>query len=142
MAVPSYPFTWTENTNDVQEKRAQFWRGQNSIAIKQMISEPMSLNMPKRFTNNNMHEKIWNLKPRKDDVWIVTYPKSGTTMVSEMLWQMSTGCQVKSRESKRKLGLRVPFVEFSCLASGMKMPTPIFEDVDKKQEHETLVKLM
>ena len=142
MAVPSYPFTWTETTNDVHEKRAQFWRGQNSIAIKQMISEPMLLNMPKRFTSENMHEKIWNLKHREDDVWIVTYPKSGTTMVSEMLWQMSTGCQVKSRESKRKLGLRVPFVEFSCLASGMKMPTPIFEDENKKKDHETLVKLM
>ena len=139
MAVPSYPFTWTENTNDVQEKRARFWRGQNAMAIKQMISEPMLLNMPKRFTDNNMHEKIWNLKPRKDDVWIVTYPKSGTTMVAEMLWQMSTGCQVKSKESKRKLGIRVPFVEFSCLASGMKMNTPIFEDENKKQEHETLV---
>ena len=138
MTLPSYPFTWTENDKDDQEKRAQLWRGPKSMAIsiKQMISEPMSLNMPKYFTENNMHTQIWNLKPRKDDLWIVTYPKSGTTMASELLWQMSTGCDVKSKDSRRKLILRVPFLEYSCLSHGMKMNNPTFENDENRQDHE------
>ena len=135
----SYPYTWTENEKDDQEKRSQFWRGPNAISVYQMISDPMSVNMPKYFTDEVMHKKIWNLKPRSDDLWIITYPKSGTTMASEMLWQLSTGCDVKSKESKRKLTLRCPFLEYSCLASStsnMKMNSLTFEDEEKEKEHE------
>ena len=137
MASP-YPFVWTETDVAEQEKRASFWTSPNAISVKQMISHPMYLNMPKYFIGEGMHEKIWNMKPRPDDLWIVTYPKSGTTMSAEMLWQLSTGCDVKSKASKRKLTIRCPFVEFSCLGgiNGMKMKTPNFDDDEQKKEHE------
>ena len=134
----TYPFTWKENETEDQEKRAKFWTRPDAISIKQMISEPMSCNMPKNFISEGMHKRIWNLKPRADDLWIVTYPKSGTTMTSELLWQMSTGCDVKSEQSKTKLTKRSPFLEYTTLASNKTMDavSPTFQDENKKREWE------
>ena len=134
-----YPFTWKENDKEDQEKRARFWTKPGAISIKQMISDPMSCNMPTSFIKEEMHTKIWNLKPRPDDLWIVTYPKSGTTMASELLWQMSTGCDVKSEESKRKLLIRCPFLEYTTLAANDAMieknkMLPKFENEQQKRD--------
>ena len=46
-----------------------------------MKSSPMGIMLPTRFPGvEKMLERIWNFKPRKDDVWIVTYAKCGTTL--------------------------------------------------------------
>ena len=110
-----YPFEWSENSKEDQEYRAKFWTGYNSIAVHSVISSPMGVNMPKPFVTNGIHMKIWNMKPRPDDIWLVTYPKCGTTMSQELLWQMSRGCDVTSEESKTNLFRRSPFLEVGGL---------------------------
>ena len=62
-----------------------------------------------------MGEKIWNFTPRKDDIWIVTYPKCGTTLTQELTWQIVNGVQLDSEESKKQLFVRSPFLEAGCL---------------------------
>ena len=109
MAKP-YPFTWAENSIEDQERRAKCWTAHISIAVESVVSHPMEVNMPKSFVQRKVHERIWNMKPRPDDIWIVTYPKSGTTMGQELLWQMSRGCNVDSDESKKQLFERSPFL--------------------------------
>ena len=113
-----YPFQWRENSKEDQERRAKFWTGHTSLAVHSVISTPMELNMPKAFVEKNIHKRIWNMASRPNDIWLVTYPKSGTTMGQELLWQMSTGCTVNSEESKKPILQRSPFIEFGGLTKG------------------------
>ena len=115
MADSTYPFTWTENSKEDQDMRAKFYASHKTNFVQQVISHPMGVNMPKEFVEKNIHTRIWKMQPRSDDVWVVTYPKSGTTMVQELLWQMSRGCDVNSEESKKKLLARSPFLEMGAL---------------------------
>jgi hypothetical protein len=110
-----YPFEWKENTKEDQDFREKLWTGHNSLAVHTMTSTPMNLNMPITFIQNGIHKEIWNMKPRSDDIWLVTYPKCGTTMGQELLWQMSRGCNVTSEESKTQLFSRSPFLEIGAL---------------------------
>ena len=57
-------------------------------------------------------------------------------MASELLWQMSTGCDVKSEKSKQKLTVRCPFLEFTTLTSNneVNQVLPTLEDENQKRE--------
>ncbi len=83
--------------------------------------------MPKRF--EPFAERIWNFEAKPDDIWIVTFPKSGTTLTQELMWQIAHGCNVDSEESKQNIFLRVPFIEFSALQTSV-MPAPSLESDD------------
>ena len=51
---------------------------------------------------------------RPSDVWVVTYPKCGTTWTQEMVWQVVN--KVDMEGGKVDLGERFPFLEFDTLA--------------------------
>ena len=87
--------------------------------------DQMDVLMPQAFADDNMGQRIWDLKPKPDDIWIVTYPKCGTTMTQELVWQiinLSKGGQLDSEKAKEFLLLRVPFVELTCLIRKGKDP--------------------
>ena len=49
-------------------------------------SEPGDVYMTKKFAL--LAEAVYNMEVRPDDVWIVTYPKCGTTWTQELVWQV------------------------------------------------------
>jgi len=54
-------------------------------------------------------EEIRCMEVRDDDIWVVTYPKSGTTWMQELVWQVVNN--FNTHEGKAFLGSRFPFLE-------------------------------
>ena len=60
---------------------APIFTAKESFYGSMMRSSPMGILLPTNFPGfEKLLERIWNFKPRKDDIWIVTYAKSGTTL--------------------------------------------------------------
>lgn len=57
-------------------------------------------------------ENIYNFEVRPDDVWIVTFPRSGTTWTQEMVWLIANDLDYK-RAAETSLLMRFPFLEYS-----------------------------
>lgn len=53
---------------------------------------------------------VKDFEVRDDDIWIVTYPKCGTTFVSEMIWLLSSDLDYKQAEMQ-KLVCRITHIE-------------------------------
>ncbi|EFX84144.1 hypothetical protein DAPPUDRAFT_301389 [Daphnia pulex] len=54
-------------------------------------------------------ETVYNLKPRADDVYVLTFPKCGTTWMQELVWLVVNDCNFE--KAKAPLNIRSPFLE-------------------------------
>uniref|UniRef100_A0A069DSW0 Putative sulfotransferase n=1 Tax=Panstrongylus megistus TaxID=65343 RepID=A0A069DSW0_9HEMI len=59
-------------------------------------------------------DKYYNFDLRSDDVWIVTFMKSGTTLTQELVWMISNNLDYGT-SSKKPLFERCPFFEFNIM---------------------------
>ena len=76
--------------------------------------------MPRTYLD--IAEKIRNFAVKEDDIWIVTYPKSGTTWTQEMVWQIVNN--VDKERGQLPLFTRTPFLEFQCITKDMPFGCP------------------
>ncbi|KAF7265623.1 hypothetical protein GWI33_020976 [Rhynchophorus ferrugineus] len=67
--------------------------------------------MPLRF--KEMQEEISNWDTNEEDVWICSFPKTGTTWTQEMAWMIMNDLDFET--GKINLGARSPFLEVSAL---------------------------
>ncbi|KZS03672.1 Sulfotransferase family cytosolic 1B member, partial [Daphnia magna] len=68
-------------------------------------------------------EKVYRFQPRNDDVWVVTFPKCGTTWTQELVWMIMNDCD-KVR-GKAPLLIRSPFLEFPYMLPPETMPAEL-----------------
>jgi len=54
-------------------------------------------------------KKLSTFKPRPSDVWIMTFPKSGTTWMQDLVWLVENDCDFEG--AKKSLHIRSPFLE-------------------------------
>lgn len=66
--------------------------------------------MPQHFVDNYL-ERIKNMEIFEDDVWVVTFPKCGTTWTQEMSWMIGHNLDYKT-SLETKLDERFPFIEY------------------------------
>ncbi|RUS70421.1 hypothetical protein EGW08_021820 [Elysia chlorotica] len=79
------------------------------------------------FPNMFFHQirDIHTFDVREDDIWVVTYPKSGTTWVQEIVYLLMNDLDTE-KASRTNISLRFPYFEF--MEPGLKtiaeMPSP------------------
>uniref|UniRef100_A0A023F5I8 Putative sulfotransferase domain protein n=2 Tax=Triatoma infestans TaxID=30076 RepID=A0A023F5I8_TRIIF len=70
--------------------------------------QPSGLIMPKEFSR--YIDRIKNFQVRPDDVWVISYPKCGTTWTQEMVWLIGNDLDYEGSKNKL-LFQRFPFLE-------------------------------
>ena len=71
------PFKWIPITDEERAERRKLYLSDTSIEVNMVKSEPLGLYMPAKYVQ--YAEEIYNFEVRPSDIWVVTYPKCGTT---------------------------------------------------------------
>ncbi|XP_058833560.1 luciferin sulfotransferase-like [Topomyia yanbarensis] len=128
---PTYRTSWKKRNQPgfVLVEPKQYWR----IPIREPGWKPLPCCLTTRF--KNMADEFRAMKVHKDDVWLASYPKSGTTWSQEMIWLICNNLDYEEAR-KKLLFMRFPFVEINGIADlpgGMdffklaqQMPSPRF----------------
>jgi len=78
---------------------------------------------PQRFVvragEREVIKRIYNMQVTEKDVWVVTYPRSGTTWTQEMVWNIVNNCQF-DKATKTDIDEKFFFLDMDFLGSGSK----------------------
>ncbi|CAK1596509.1 unnamed protein product [Parnassius mnemosyne] len=66
-------------------------------------------------------ETIYNLEVRPDDIWVITFPRSGTTWTQEMVWLIENDLDFKAAKEKPL------YARFPMLETTVQIPRVAFE---------------
>lgn len=79
-----------------------------------LFSEIQELNKFNRTVMQSEHadflEEIRSFDVYSDDIWVITYPKCGTTWAQETVWQIVNEVDI-NKEGAIDIGKRFPFLE-------------------------------
>nr|ADD38708.1 Estrogen sulfotransferase [Lepeophtheirus salmonis] len=96
-------------SEDEKKARSKLWTGPYTTMVN-MVSEK-DFYMPERYLE--IKDEIESLEIRSDDLFLISYPKSGSTWSQEMVWQLKEGTNFE--DDKQDLGERIPLLELECL---------------------------
>jgi len=111
MTSKSLPIKWKEVSAE-EAKRVKI--GWPISSTNDLIRYENGLVMPREFTK--IADRLYNFPLRDDDIWIVTYPKTGTTWTQEIVWMMVHDVDEKSGSSIPQ-HVRTPFLDVASLMS-------------------------
>ena len=71
-----YPIKWVHVSDEIEKKRRELY-GEGSNMHNAVVSDPLGVHLPPAI--KLVGQKVYNFELRPDDIWIITYPKCGTT---------------------------------------------------------------
>ncbi|XP_049943332.1 luciferin sulfotransferase-like [Schistocerca serialis cubense] len=77
-----------------------------------VVTERGGITLPRDYVLDG--QRILDFPVRHDDVWVVTFPKSGTTWTQEMVWLLMSDLDFKSAKEKC-ISDRFPYLEHTAL---------------------------
>jgi len=95
-----------------------FEKGQSFIRIL-----PGHVTVPVAFEKFQQRFKNWQV--RQDDVYVLTFPKNGTTWTQELVWLLQSDCNFEGAKAT-PLDTRFPFLDFPVLTDYFKAELPSF----------------
>jgi len=108
MSTKAFPFQWQELS---PEEKAKLKEGYPVSALNDMVRYDNGILMAREF--EPVAEQLYNFELRDDDIWIVTFPKAGTTWTQEMVWMLVNN--VDKEKGAMPASLRVPYMEINSL---------------------------
>eukprot|EP00091_Calanus_sinicus_P011180 TRINITY_DN25397_c0_g1_i1.p1 TRINITY_DN25397_c0_g1~~TRINITY_DN25397_c0_g1_i1.p1 ORF type:complete len:318 (-),score=121.60 TRINITY_DN25397_c0_g1_i1:101-1030(-) len=99
---------------------------------------------PHRFVavkgGQQVFKRIYNMEVTEKDIWVVTYPRSGTTWTQEMVWNIVNNLDFE-RAKKTDIDEKFFFLDMDCLKSGSHGDAPGFVDkAEQKVGEQRLIK--
>uniref|UniRef100_A0A023F9A7 Putative sulfotransferase n=1 Tax=Triatoma infestans TaxID=30076 RepID=A0A023F9A7_TRIIF len=102
---------YKEMNDDIQKQLDELFQKEQSL----IEVNPGKVYLPTKF--KEIGERIYNMEVREDDVWVVSYPRTGSTWCQEMVWCICHDLNLE--QAKSALGqARNPLLELSALIEG------------------------
>ncbi|CAK1545180.1 unnamed protein product [Leptosia nina] len=127
-----YPFEIKDIEPETNKKMMKYFSGERGGFIK---IGPKGYVLTKAF--KDMAEIIYNMEVRPDDVYVVTYARSGTTWTQELVWMVANNLDYETAK-KVQLTERFPFLEHTMMIH----PTLIEEIKEMNKGDEEKVKIV
>uniref|UniRef100_A0A1B0GNG5 Sulfotransferase domain-containing protein n=1 Tax=Phlebotomus papatasi TaxID=29031 RepID=A0A1B0GNG5_PHLPP len=116
------PIVWEKFSGTEEEIEKVKYAGMEEFIIAKNTDIPhkclwsidQSCFLPGFFRNSI--ETFYNFEVRPDDVWLVTFPKSGSTWTQEMIWQICNNLDYERTNNEYESET------FSCLESHLQAP--------------------
>lgn len=101
------PFDYQPLSGDAGARLDAFFKRPNCF----VEVRPGAVIMPRKFAD--IGEQIAAAAVRPDDVWLVSYPRSGSTWAQEMVWLL--GNRLDYAGAQRMQQLRTPLLELTAI---------------------------
>ncbi len=111
--MSGYPFEWVPCPPDLEAKKQKLF-DEGSSALGGFVAKPWNFYMPKAF--QKIYKRIYNFEVRPDDVFVISYPKCGTTWTQEIVWQILNNVNCE-KAHQVPLFLRSPMLDIEGVAN-------------------------
>ncbi|KAK9884591.1 hypothetical protein WA026_007433 [Henosepilachna vigintioctopunctata] len=131
-----FPFEISDVVSSVNEKLLQDFHGERTGFIQVGHKKWF---FPSTFRGHL--PKLYNFEIRPTDVWIVTFPRSGTTLTQEMVWLLMNNLDF-DKASSASLAERFPFIEGNCIFHPELHAELLKENKDSEEKTKVVEKLI
>ena len=123
----TFPYDWLD-LSQADDDTVKKYYGEQGFCRNIVRSNPELIRVGSSIRNHFM--RLYTMKIRPDDVWVVTHPKCGTTWTQEMTWHIMTGVDLET--AKLPLFDRSPFIDM-CMIRGVSKEEAdkYFDDLEK-----------